>query len=262
MQTNSNCQIQSIKTVVIATMVFIAVPATAYAEGEGIFDGLTLGLGVNYSDEGYVEYDKEVLPMPLISYESRYLSIEGTSIAGNIINNKKHRLSATVSYDGMSFDPDNAKGVYKYLDERKNSILAGGGYTFTWNEFLSILIGVQTDVANKHNGTKAEIALSLPLPMDKFLLVPTAGVEWTSDKYNQYYYGVSSAEAAKTGLAAYHPEESMQPFIDVACIYSLSENWGIMANLLTRYNTDEVYDSPMIDKKFTYSSALILSYAF
>ncbi len=261
MQMNSNCQIQLIKTVVIATMALIA-SATAYAEGESIFDGLTLGLGVNYSDNGYVEYDREVLPMPLISYESKYLSIDGMSIAGNIINNKKHRLSAIVSYDGMPFDPDNAKGVYKYLDKRKDSILAGGAYTFTWSELLPISIEVQTDIANRHNGTKAEIALSLPILMDKILIIPTTGVEWTSDKYNQYYYGVSSAEAAKTGLATYHPKESMQPFIDVACIYSLSEHWKIMANLLTRYNADEIYDSPMIDKKFTYSSALILSYVF
>ncbi len=261
-QKKSNFKILSIKKVIVSIMVFGIAPAVSHAEEKSMFDGLTLGLGVNYSDEGYVEYDSEFLPMPLISYESKYVSIDGTSIAGNIVNNKKHLLSAIVSYDEMSFDPDNARGVYKYLGERKGSILAGGAYTFTWSEMIPISIEVQTDIANRHNGTKAEAAISAPVSVGKILVIPTTGVEWRSDKYNQYYYGVSSAEAAKTGLAAYHPEQSIQPFIDVACIYSFTENWAIMANLLTKYNVDEIYDSPMVDKEFAYSSALILSYAF
>lgn len=38
-----------------------------------------------------------------------------------------------------------------------------------------------------------------------FGLTPQAGLLLTSEKFNDYYYGISQAESARSGLAAYGP---------------------------------------------------------
>ena len=43
-------------------------------------------------------------------------------------------------------------------------------------------------------------------------VTPGIGVQWNSENQNEYYYGVSRKESARSGLRGYNPNDSWSPY--------------------------------------------------
>ncbi len=44
-------------------------------------------------------------------------------------------------------------------------------------------------------------------------VTPGIGVQWNSENQNEYYYGVSRKESARSGLRGYNPNDSWSPYL-------------------------------------------------
>lgn len=59
-----------------------------------------------------------------------------------------------------------------------------------------------------------------------FTLTPGIGVAWSSQKQNDYYYGVSRRESARSGLKRYKADDGWAPYLEVSANYTFASNWG------------------------------------
>lgn len=134
-------------------------------------------------------------------------------------------------------------------------------YTLGWAEAKA---SVATDVAGKHEGTTASLDLVAHYqPISRLTLSAGPGVTWGSSQYNQTFFGVSSVQSIRSGLADYstHSGVSLVRF-SLNADYKLTKNWGLGALIAASRLNDRVGDSPIVEKKTQMTYGLFASYRF
>ncbi|MEG1348127.1 MAG: MipA/OmpV family protein, partial [Hafnia sp.] len=76
-------------------------------------------------------------------------------------------------------------------------------------------------------------------------------VTWNSANQNDYYFGVSGSESNRSGYKRYTADDSWNPYVELTARYQINSSWN--AFFTGRYIrlSDEVKDSPMIDKSYS-----------
>lgn len=93
-------------------------------------------------------------------------------------------------------------------------------------------------------------------------LTPGIGVEWNSDNQNEYYYGVSRHESRRSGMRSYDPDSSWNPYLELSANYRFLGDWSVYG--VARYTrlSDEITDSPMVDKSWSGLISTGITYTF
>ena len=101
------------KIKLLALGVFIATSAgAAHADGK-----LTLGAGVGVVEHPYKQYDADVYPVPVISYESDNFWFHGLGGGYYLWNDTNDKLSVTAYWSPMYFKPgDSDNSQMRKLD--------------------------------------------------------------------------------------------------------------------------------------------------
>lgn len=95
-----------------------------------------------------------------------------------------------------------------------------------------------------------------------FGVTPQVGVLFTSEKFNDYYYGVSHAESKRSGLDAYSADAGVSPYFRLIGDYRISEKFSVYAEGTVRSLSKEIKDSPMVDGNIAYGFGAGVSYHF
>ncbi len=222
---------------------------------------LSAGVNVLYSNSAYDLDDKEVRVLPGVFYDNNKFYARGASAGAYIINDGTNQLSAYAQLAGNKFDPDDANGALQGLDERKVSAAAGVTY-LRRTPVGGFRLQVATDVLDKSGGTSARLTYLARITKDKLTVYPSIGFEYYDDEYNEYYYGVTAEESAKTGVAAYKSKSSLNPYINISANYDINERWAGFFNQSLSYLPNEQYDSPMVDSRTDATTTLGLLYKF
>lgn len=249
-----------------ALFVLLTLPAAYAGEtrrtGQPEEAGISVGAGVAVSTSPYESYDTVVLPMPLVMYDSDRLYLKGASAGVHILKNEKHTVSAGVSYFGHEFDPDDTDSApHKKLDKRRSTLMADVSYALTTPVGIAKL-KVAGDVLGKSDGFVADARFSVPILRDKLTVVPSAGVEWSSENQTDYYYGISRAESARSGLKQHEASAAFSPYLNVDVKYQLTDRWSAVAGANIRFLTGDIKDSPMTDKSVTVGGFLGALFTF
>ena len=113
------------KIKLLALGVLIATSASA-AHADGKF---TLGAGVGVVEHPYKQYDADVYPVPVISYESENFWFHGLGGGYYLWNDTNDKLSITAYWSPMYFKPgDSDSEQMRRLDKRKSTVMAGLSY--------------------------------------------------------------------------------------------------------------------------------------
>ena len=78
-------------------------------------------------------------------------------------------------------------------------------------------------------------------------ITPMIGVTWSSSNFNDYYYGISAAESARSGLEEYEADSSVTPYARMVFDYSFNDHLSIWLEGSVRHLGSEVKDSPMVE---------------
>ncbi len=74
-----------------------------------------------------------------------------------------------------------------------------------------------------------------------------AQASFVDDKYMRSYFGVTSVEAARSGLAAYRPDSGVRDAgLGLTLGYQLSERWGVIGRAGANYYLGDATDSPVV----------------
>lgn len=186
------------KIKLLALGVLIATSASA-AHADGKF---TLGAGVGIVEHPYKQYDADVYPVPVISYESDNFWFHGLGGGYYLWNDTNDKLSITAYWSPMYFKPgDSDSEQMRRLDKRKSTVMAGLSYVHnTPYGFLRTTIA--GDTLDNSNGINWDLAWLYRYTNGNLTLTPGIGVEWNSDNQNEYYYASRSTSPVVAACAA------------------------------------------------------------
>ena len=224
---------------------------------------LTAGVLVGFGSSEY-HVDDKVSVVPLFLYDNNRFYLEGAEGGFYPYKDDKHWLRVGASYDRQQFTPRDANtDALKQLDKRKTSANAHISYMYI-SPFGGLEVKAMTDVFDRSGGQMVTLAHRgrFILADDKLTIYPKVGVTWQSKDYNQYYYGVSAEESARSGIAAYNTKDSFSPFVSVSAKYKLAGNVGLFANGRMDWLSSTQKDSPLTDDSSKSSVNIGLTYDF
>ncbi|ALR76453.1 MipA/OmpV family protein [[Enterobacter] lignolyticus] len=243
----------------LLTLGVLIAAASSAAQAEG---KLTLGAGVGVVENPYKQYDADVYPVPVISYESDSFWFHGLGGGYYLWNDRADKLSITAYWSPLYFKPkDSDNSQLRALDRRKTTLMAGLSYVHNtpYGFLRTTLAG---DTLGNSNGIVWDTAWLYRYINGGLTLTPGIGVEWNSDNQNQYYYGVSKSEAKRSGLRSYNPDNSWNPYLELAANYRFAGDWSVYG--IARYTrlSGEITDSPMVDKSWSGVLSTGITYSF
>lgn len=146
------------------------------------------------------------------------------------------------------------------INGRQNSLPLGLG-TFQLTPIGGFFLYAFHDI-NRSHGNMLEATYAAQIKLGEAALYPQAGFEYFSGKYMQYYYGVSAAEAAASGYAAYTPTAATNPFFCMMVEVPVTEGW--IANFYARrkWLGSAVTSSPLVNRKTQDSGFVTVAFRF
>ena len=242
----------------LALGVLIATSATAVqAESK-----LTLGAGVGIVEHPYKQYDHDLYPVPVINYEGDNFWFRGLGGGYYLWNDGTDQLSVMGYWSPMYFKPgDSDNSQLRKLDKRKSTVMAGVSWMHH-TQYGSLRTMLSGDTLDNSNGIVWDTAWVYRYTNGGLTLTPGIGVQWNSENQNQYYYGVSHHESAKSGLRSYDPNSSWNPYLELSANYRFAGSWSVYGTARYTRLSDEITDSPMIDKSWTGLLSTGVTYIF
>jgi len=249
-----------VKTIKLLTTGLLLATAATVVHAED--SKLTLGAGVGVVGHPYKQYHTDYYPVPAIDYESKNFWFHGLGGGYYLWNDQADKLSITAYWSPLYFKPgDSDNHQLRKLDRRQSTMMAGLSYMhFTQYGFLRTTLA--GDTLDKSNGITWDTAWLYRYNAGKLTVTPGIGVQWNSENQNEYYYGVSGNESRKSGLRSYDPDSGWNPYVELSMSYKLTDDWTVYG--VGRYTrlSDEVTDSPMIDKSWTGLLSTGITYSF
>ena len=225
-------------------------------------EGWSIGAGVGVSESPYKSYDVQWMPLPIISYEGEYFYIRGLAAGLKLLNYQYLEVSTFVGYDGTSFDTsDTSNSQMKKLKNRHSSAVAGMQARVVTPVGMFQASGA-ADILGKSNGFKGEVEYNYSIEYEPVELVLTGGMDWSTSRYQNYYYGVSGNESSKSGLEEYRPGAGVSPYVGASLVVSPTDSVDIFCSGQVNFLNDNIKDSPMVGKERTHSVTGGLIYNF
>lgn len=243
-----------------STVAFAQEPVTTVPASAEDKTGISVGINVIAENSGY-DIDDDVTILPSLFYDNGTFYARGSQFGGYLINDDKNELSGFIQPGGSQFDPDDADGALKELDERKWSGMAGVSY-LRRTPIGGFRGQVATDITGHSEGTVARLTYLARLNPGKWTIYPSVGLEWANEDYNEYYYGVTQKESDKSGIKTYSPDSSISPYVSVNATYEINKDWDLFLGQSINYLSDEQHDSPMVDDRVGYRTTLGVLYKF
>lgn len=248
--------------------------ATLNAHAEGLFGGsqplpvddsarLSMGLNASFNQWAY-DQDSDVTVLPQAFYDNNRVYIEGSEAGLYAYKDLANEWRISLGYDGRSFKPSDANDdLLRKLDERKWSALAGTSY-MRITPYGGFKAQIETDVLGRSKGTRVKLShfSRFRLLDERLTVYPEIGVLWGSEDYNQYYYGVSKKEAARTGLPTYDADSSARPFANISASYRINPRWSVFISESLERMSDAQKDSPMVDDNWDSRTKIGFNYQF
>ncbi|AYD04262.1 MipA/OmpV family protein [Neorhizobium sp. NCHU2750] len=222
---------------------------------------LILGAGAIYEPE-YEGGDKfKINPVPIVVFTyGNWLEIDPRGVTITPFHYDGFALGAKVGYEGGR-DQDDADRLHG-LGDIDFAATVGVKASYSWKGFE-----VYASVDQTIDGSESLIGTfgaeyQAPLT-DRLILGGGVEAIVANDKHMQAYFGVNSAQAARSGLPEYKAEAGLKRVnITASATYMLSEHWLVRGEAGVGILTGDAADSPIVDKKVQPSSSLFVGYKF
>lgn len=222
---------------------------------------LILGAGAIYEPEYEGGKKFEIQPVPFVVFTyGEWLEIDPRGVTITPFRHEGFALAGKIGYEGGR-DEDDADRLHG-LGDIDFAATVGAKASYNWNGFeLYASIDQTIEGSESLIGT---FGAEYQAPVTENLILG-AGVEAVvaNEKHMQAYFGVNSAQAARSGLAEYKPEAGLKRVnVSASAIYLLSEHWLVRGEAGIGILTGDAADSPIVEKKLQPSASLFVGYKF
>jgi outer membrane protein len=238
-------------------------------------DGARIGLGAGVVNApkypGADEYRVRVIPVISLSFGRFFVGGDpgggggaaGGAVGMNLLRDPAWRLGVALApgFGRARRESDHPSLAGTGDIERATRAVAFAGYTWRW---LSANVRVATDIEGEDQGTLASFDVAAryrATPQLSFSAGP--GITWADDDYRMTFFGVTSEQAANSGLPAYEAKSGLHALrFGVGASYRFDRNWVLGMRVSTSRLVGDAEDSPITRERNPHGAAVFASYRF
>ncbi len=245
-----------------AALMTLTSAARADDTDPGQHRGWSAGIGAAWSPSAYRHYRNRAWPVPTFAYEGDRFFVRGPGVGYRLMQQPQFDLNAVLTLHPQRYRAKDARlAAMRELDNRDFSGVAG--LDARWRaEWGMVGAAVKKEITGHGGGITGDLNYSYPLPSGRVTWIPMVGVEYASAAMNDYYYGISAREAARSGLPGYRPGSAVSPYVSIAARISLGERWDATVGVRSLRLSDEVKDSPMVGRSMANGYLASVNYRF
>lgn len=255
-----------------ATVLLIGIGSVAHAQSEfyrrvtppGVAEGGIGGAALIVGREYQGSDEVRVRLLPSIDYQW------GNGFFAGGLNGVGYNASAS---------PDTAYGVRITPDfgrkERRSAVLQGLGdidprpeigafYNFTLARQVTVSSSLRYGSGNSRKGLLVDVGASWSKTVTPALrLATTLATTWGNGEHLQEYFGISPAQSARSGLAAYSPSAGLKDVrVGITLFYRLTPEWSLTGALTHSELVGDARNSPIVRETGTVSGVMAVGYSF
>jgi outer membrane protein len=230
---------------------------------------VALGAGVAPEFDG----SSDVRAIPFVLADVRWggvaFEFRGLRARADLASDPRFAIGPVI---GARLDRGDTKGPVGLLPEIDTAIEAGAfiGYRFGGDQLgqgsLQLDLTAVHDVSRTHNGLLATASASYAAVRTPNAFV-TFDVQstWVNADYSRTYFGISAADAVRSGLTAYRPGSGIRDVgAGVSAGYYFDRYFGVIARAGGTYLVGDIADSPVTDQGSRWQplGGITLSYRF
>ncbi len=222
---------------------------------------ITLGAGAAYAPK-YEGSDKlEVGAVPLVSVQyGETLSIDFSGVTVNLLNQNGFRLGVKGGWEAGRKEKDDKKNL-RGLGDIKAGGVVGGVIAYGVDPF-EIYAKVDKTIGGSE-GLTATVGASVSHKVDQFILGADISATWADDNHMKSYFGVTSAQSARSGLRRYDAKAGFKRIDASASVsYLMTENWMITGTGGVGFLLGDAKDSPVVKKDIQPFAMIGVAYTF
>ena len=236
----------------------IAAPACAQSAGADA-SAWALGGGIAVQQKAYRDIDRDVLALPLVSYESKWISASVPTLDLKAYSNETLSLRLRMRYANDGYDAKDSSFL-RGMRDRKGAVWVGGAAL--WRPaFANLSAEVLFDGSGHSEGRRARLQADRRFSLGAVGLTPRLGAEWVDRKFVNYYYGVRVDEV-RAGRSFYQGDASTNIEAGLRLDYSLAPRQTVFLDVRATRFGSAVKDSPLIEKSAQTGVSLGYLYRF
>lgn len=238
------------------TLAVLAV-LSALPPGSALAVDFRIGAGVGLAPDYEGSDDYGIAPNWLVDardlyHPDTYVTIAGPLLRSNFVPHPQFRFGLSGQYVGDRDNVDDGR-----VDDMRGvdaSLLLGviGGWDFLPepDRSLAATVDFRADMLNGNGYLITPRVTYFGQIIGNWSLNAEVYTTWANDDYMSEYYGVSAANAARSGLSTFNADDGFKEVgLALNLNYRISENWT--ATGLAVYNrlVDDAADSPVVDDR-------------
>ncbi len=252
-----------------------AAPASASADGRrggGAHGFFAIGPGAVPAFDGAKKYQLIPLMIGNVGWKGVEVQVRGLGARVDILGDSRVQIGPVFNFRGNRNSSSDGSGRVKLLDDVDSSVELGGfvGYRFGGNQYgqgeVAFDLTVTKDVNGGHDGLIGSAQVSYAAyRSQKFFLNVDAQTSFADKKYMRAFFGVTPAEAVRSGLTAYRPDGGIRDAgAGLTAGYQFTPKWGLIARAGANYYLGDAKDSPVVKEgsKLQAVGGLALSFRF
>lgn len=180
-----------------------------------------------------------------VDYDGKFFAGLRDGVGLNMVNRPNFKAGPRVIYRfGREVDDSS---VLTGMEDIDDSIELGGFMSYVWQQWEARMT-VDKDISNAHDGMQAEARLLYQTQVSPQLSIKVGpSITWANQDYMRAYYGVTAAQAARTGYNAYDPKSSFRDVtLGVMGDYKLDEDWSINLEARLSKLLGDAAESPLV----------------
>jgi outer membrane protein len=223
------------------------------------------GIGIAPEYEGSEDYKPVPVPFADVKFgNGMFVKLLGLNLRANLIPDNMWRLGPVYNYRAERDNVDNNQVDRMRAVSDANELGIFGGFAYN-NWFVSLEF--MADTGDAYDGWYSKLQGGYNWMIDdSWALSIGASTTYANDDYMQTYFGVTAADAARSGLSRYNADSGIKDIgINLGVNWSITQNWGAKGiTSFTQLVGDASDDSPVVDQgsEFQFFGAALVVYSF
>jgi len=229
----------------LATTLPLLAPASIQAQEADAGSSWGLGLAVAADRKPYRDFDDKVQPLPLLTYENRWIQIAGPGVDLKLpsLGPVGLRLRSRFGFDGYEAKDSTWLAGMR---ERKSSLWLGAAATWDTGP-VQLSAELLADASGHSKGRQFTLKAERRFQQGAWDITPRVQVQQQDRKYVDYYYGVEGTEA-RLGRPAYEGSSAVNLQAGVRVGYTLAPRQWVFVDLSSTRLGSAIRNSPLVDK--------------
>ncbi|EJE48799.1 outer membrane protein V [Acidovorax sp. CF316] len=226
-----------------ATLPLLA-PASAQAQEAGA-SSWGLGLAVSADRKPYRDFDDKLQPLPLLTYENRWIHIAGPGVDFKLpsLGPVGLRLRSRFGFEG--YEAEDSPWLAG-MHERKGSLWLGAAATWDTGP-AQLSAELLADASGHSKGRQFTLKAERRFQLGAWDVTPRLALQQQDRKTVDYYYGVQASEA-RLGRPAYEGSSAVNLQAGVRVGYTLAPRQWVFVDVGVTRLGSAIKDSPLVDR--------------